>query len=134
VLQADGAVRHHRHRLAGRLGIAVRHADRGFLVQAGEELGLGVAAVIDQRFVQAAEARPRVGRDVFEAERLDDVDHEIRARPLDHDVAGQQLLGFALGFGSLRHHRCGGRRRPDSCFKEVASFHGFLLADETGLF
>ena len=53
VLEAHGSVRHHQHRLAGDLGVAVRHGDRRFLVTAGQELGRRVAAVVDQRFVEA---------------------------------------------------------------------------------
>ncbi len=48
VLQADRAVGERHHRLAGDLEIAVAHRHRTFLVGAGEELGLLVAAVIDQ--------------------------------------------------------------------------------------
>ena len=39
VEQADRAVHDDEHRLAGGLGVAVRHGDGGFLVQAGEQLG-----------------------------------------------------------------------------------------------
>ena len=43
------------------------------------DLGHLVPAVIDERFVDAAEAGAGIGGDVFEAQALDDVDHEIRA-------------------------------------------------------
>ena len=79
MLQADGAVAQHHQRLAGGLEVAMGHADRGFLVGAGDELRLLVAAVVDQRFVQPAEARGRVRADIVDVERLDDVDHEVRA-------------------------------------------------------
>jgi hypothetical protein len=127
VLQADGAVRHYRHRLAARLGVAVRHAHRRLFVQTGEQLRLGIAAVVDERFVQAAEARARVGGDVFEAERLDDVDHEVRARALDDDVPWQQLLGLALGFRGLRYYGGGGGSGGGGSgagLEEIATFHG----------
>ena len=47
VLQSHRAVRHHHHRLAFDLGVAVGHGDRRFFVAAGEQLGHLVAAVID---------------------------------------------------------------------------------------
>ena len=79
VLQADRAVDQRHDRLAGRLEIAVAHGDAGFLVRAGEEFRHRVLAVIDQRFVDAAVARGRIGGQIFDIERLDDVDHEIGA-------------------------------------------------------
>jgi len=89
MLQADGPVREHRHRLAASLGVAVGHGDRRFLVQGGDELGLPVAAVVHDRLLQAAEARGRIGRDVIDAEGPDHVHHEVRARPGDELAAGQ---------------------------------------------
>jgi hypothetical protein len=88
VLQAHGAVDHRAHGLARGLGVSMRHRDGGFLVHAREQLRLLVAAVVDERFVDAAEARPGVGRHVLQVERLDDVDHEIGTGTIDDDVAG----------------------------------------------
>ena len=87
VVQADGAVREDAERLLLDLVVAVAHRHRDFLVRAGEEFGIDVAAVIDQRLVQAAEARRGVRRHVLEAEALQAVDHEIAAAPPD----GQRL-------------------------------------------
>ena len=68
VLHADAAVDERPHGLARGLRIAVRHGDRGLLVHAGEQLRLGVAAIVHQRLVQAAEARARVDADIFDSE------------------------------------------------------------------
>ena len=65
-------------------------------MHARDHLGRVVAAVVDDRFVQAAEARAGVRADVLEAERLEDVDHEVGAAALvvaDHlDLAGADRL------------------------------------------
>ena len=74
VLQADGPVREDQHRLAFDLGIAVRHGDRRFLVRAGVPFQI---RIVDQRFVQPAEAGTRVGGDLGDAETLDDIDHVV---------------------------------------------------------
>jgi hypothetical protein len=68
VLQPDGPVREHGHRLAFSLEIAVTHGHGRFFVATGEELGRFVAAVVDDRLVKAAEARAWIGADVFESE------------------------------------------------------------------
>ena len=110
VLEADGAVAEHHLRLASDLEIAVRHRDRGFLVHAGDELRLGIPAVVDQRLMQAAEARSGVGIDIVDIERLDHVHHEVGA-----GAARNRLhLGDDVGFerdlmGSWPH--CGGDSR-----------------------
>ena len=97
VLQADGAVAQRHQRLAGDLEVAVRDADRGFLVRAGEELRHLVAAVVDQRLVDAAVARRAVGRQILDVERLDDIDHEVGAG----DAADSIRLGlWVAGLGS----------------------------------
>ena len=99
VLQADRAVGHHQQRLAFDLEVPVRHRHRRFFVAAGEELRLRIVGVVDDRLLQTAEARPGVGADIFEAERLDDVDHEIGAT-----ASLRQLLGVRLA-GALRDSR-----------------------------
>ena len=48
-------------------------------MRAGEELRHLVVAVVDQRLVDAAEARSAVRRQIFDVERLDDIDHEVGA-------------------------------------------------------
>ena len=55
-LNANGAVRQDGHRLALGLEVRVRHRHRGLFVAARDELRHLVAAVVDDRFVNAAEA------------------------------------------------------------------------------
>ena len=98
VLQSDRPVRHHRERLPLDLEVAVRHGHRRLFVHAGDQFRLLVAAVVDHRLVEAAEAGAWVGADVLEAERLDRVHHEVGAGA----AAGER---FRLGRGWL------GRRR-----------------------
>ena len=73
VLETDDAVADHRERLALDLGIAVRHLDRDLFMRAGQDLRLDVAAVIDDRLVEPAEARGAVHRQIFDVEHLEDV-------------------------------------------------------------
>ena len=94
VLQADHAVNESHQRLAGRLEIAVAHADRGFLVHAGQELRHRVLAVVDQRLVDPAIARGRIGRHVLDVECLDDVDHEVGAWPSALALRHRRRAGF----------------------------------------
>ncbi len=74
--QADQVVQDDDHRLAGRLGVAVRDLHRDFLVVA-EHHRRFVVAVVDQRVVQAAEARAGIERDVGEVVPLDHVDDDV---------------------------------------------------------
>ena len=76
VQQADEIVQDHRHRLAGRLGVAVRDLHRDLLVLAEHHRRL-VVAVVDQRVVQAAEARAGIERDIGEIVALDQVDDDV---------------------------------------------------------
>ena len=109
-------------RLAGHLEIAVRHADRGFLMHAGEKFRIFVAAVIDQRLMNAAEARGAVRWEIFEVQGLDDIDHEIGTS--DALDATQVFRGRGLGSGDVharrqcrrraRRGRIGGRSRRGS--------------------
>ena len=71
VLQSDDAVQHRHHRLALDLGEAMRHGHRRLFVAAGQQLRHLVAAVVDDGFVQAFEARAWIRSNVLEAERLD---------------------------------------------------------------
>jgi hypothetical protein len=99
VQHADHVVHDRHHRLAGRLGVAVGDLHRDLFVLAEQDRRL-VAAVIDQRVVQAAIARARIERDIGEAVMLDQV---------DDDVGLPRLLGVAdgrVGFDDVVH-RCG---------------------------
>ena len=80
----------------------------GLLVRAREPLGRRVAAVIDERLVQASEARRGVRDDVLEPERLQHVDHEIGAGVLDG-----QGVGFGDERGRFRGERLGGLPRRE---------------------
>ncbi len=104
MLQANRAVRHHHHRLTFDLEVPVGHRDRRFFVAAGEQLGRLVAAVIDERFVDAAESGAGVGGDVLEAQGLDDVDHEVGARAIrgPHVDVGRRRGGLGSGLLSAR--------------------------------
>ena len=141
VLQSDRAVGKDAERLALDLGVSVRHSHRRLLVAVGDELGALVAAVIDHRFVEAAEARPRVGANVFEAQGLDNVHHEIRAGPpLGERVDFRRPVGLGRrhhGYGTGRLCRLGVRRLArrhqrrgaddGSVSQEVATVNGRLL-------
>ncbi len=96
MLQPDRAVCHHRQRLPFDLGVAICHGDRLLFMAARDQLGGFVAAIVDDRFVQRAEARSWIGADEFEPERLQHVHHEIRTRT----VRSQDLDrgGYGLGF------------------------------------
>jgi hypothetical protein len=90
-------VREHEERLALDLVIAVTHRHRDFFVAAGKEFGILVAAVIDQRLVQTAEAGSGIGGHKFEAEVLEAVDHEVAA-----------TLAFGQDFEGWRRRSLGG--------------------------
>ena len=92
MLQAHGAVGQDEHRLAFDHRVALGQGDRGLFVATGDELGVLVAAVVDQRLVNAAKTGARIGGHVLEAESFDDVDHEVGAGAIDRqhaDFAGR---------------------------------------------
>ncbi len=103
VLDADRSMRADQRGLAFDLGVAVGRGHRALFVHEGDELGIAVAAVIDHRFMDAAEAGAGRGEQVFKAEGFEDVDHVVRARPLDDlDVDGGDGRGSSVFNGSLR--------------------------------
>ena len=95
VQQPDIAVQHAGHRLAGRLGVAVRDRHRMVLVQAEQDAGRGVAEMVDQAVVQPAIARPRIEADIGNAE---------PAQHLRRDVAAPGHLAVGLSLGSIELH------------------------------
>ncbi len=102
MLQAHSAVAEHRHRLAFRLEISVSHGHRRFFVAAGQELRHLIAAVVDDRLVNAAEARAWVRGDVLDVQRLEYVHHEVAPRT----ISGERFdLDCRVGFA--RRRRCG---------------------------
>jgi hypothetical protein len=135
VLQADHAMADHGERLARHLGVALSHVDRDLLMRTGDDLGLGVAAVVDQRLMQAAEARGAVHREVVDVERLEHVDHEVAAARGLVDRIGRRRhrirrgklgprhlgLGARRRFGSRRDGGIGGRRQR-GCTNEAGAF------------
>src|SRR5215467_12672844 len=78
-------------------------------MHAGQELRFLVAAIVDDRLLQAAKARSRIGGDVLDAGCLDDIDHKVRSRPADDFILGvRRLFRLAVSRGALR-------RRIRSC-------------------
>ena len=117
VLHADRAVTQRRHRLALGLEVAVGHRHRRLFVQAGDELGRCVAAVVDDRLVDAAEARAGIGGDELEVQRLDHVDHEVAAGSV-----GRQDLDAAAGIDlAWRDRRAGLSGRAACCGSAAAA-------------
>ncbi len=60
-----------------------------FRIKYRQKLRIAVPAVVDDRFLKAPEAGAWVGAHVIEAQRFDDVHHEVRSRLLR-----DQHLGF----------------------------------------
>ena len=134
VLGADGAVHAHQHGLAFDLRVAVGHRHRDLFVRAGDALGIAVAGVVDDRLVDADEARGTHREHVFHVHRAEQIDHEV----------GRVLLLFGAGCraprpvaraGGLWRRRRGLRRRAGSSrrggdrrrrdpFEEAATIHG----------
>ncbi len=80
----------------------MRYAHGRFFMTAGDELRRLVTAVVDQRFLQPAETRTWVRRDVFKAQRLYDIDHKIGSSTVD----GQYFdLCRRIAFDGRRHLR-----------------------------
>ena len=79
--QADHVVDDGRHLLLACLGKTVRHADGDLFVRAEDQLGHDVAAVVDERVVQAAVAGAWVQRRVRDLELLQQIDDDIRPVP-----------------------------------------------------
>ena len=105
-------------------------ATDGFFVAAGEPLRLVVAAVVDEGFLETAEARAGIRGAIFDAERLDDVDHEVRARLL--------VSGNFHGAATFSGRRLPGllRRREGLCYQARRACSGALqeTAAADGLF
>ena len=110
MLDADGAVARRDDRLAGDLRIAMGHRDRLLLVDAGDELGLAIAPVVQDRLVQPSEARARVGRDIVDVEVLEEVDHHVGGRVVD-EVAGGFVRAVVVEIAVLARELRAARRR-----------------------
>src|SRR6476469_114100 len=117
---------------------------------AGDELGLGVVAVVDDRFVNTAETRAWIRGDELEVQRLDHIHHEVSARAIGReyfdgacgiDLAWRdwraRLSGSTCGSGRCRlrclvpsradaRAKCG--RAGDGCgLQEITTIDGMLL-------
>ena len=77
VLQPDQIVENHEARLAGDLAVALRHVERDFLCPAEDDLGPRVPGVIDQRIVEAPEARTGGKHHMLEPHRLEQVAYQV---------------------------------------------------------
>src|ERR1700761_8965575 len=89
VQQTDIGVQHTGHRLAGRLGVAVRNRYRMILVHAEDNSRVLVAEVIDQTVVKTAIARAGVEADIANAETPQHLRRDIAA-------PGHAAVGISL--------------------------------------
>src|SRR5690242_9955000 len=86
---------------------------------AGEKFGIAIASVVDHRLVQRTEARAGIGADVFDAQGLEDVHHEVGSRTFvgeDFDLrwsTGFGLAGSGIRCGDSRNARLDLLRSPD---------------------
>ena len=94
--EADVRVNDSRHRLIGRLRIAVRNANRMVFMQAQQHAGIAVAQMVDDGIVEAAIARAGVEAYVFEAEAAQHLRENVRA-PCDL-VVGLTLWSVEIHF------------------------------------
>ena len=96
VLQAYGAVSQHCHRSAFDFEVPMGHRHRRFFMTIRDELGIPIAAVVDDRFLHSPKTGSRVGADVLETQRFDHINHVVRAA-----TVGRQDLDFACSSGRL---------------------------------
>src|SRR5215469_1334785 len=112
--------------------------DGDILVHAGDDFR-PVVAVIDDGFMQAAVARSAIDRQVFDAEGVEHVDHEIAAaRGLIDRIGGRRqglrgdlpwtrngslarLRGGGDGVGGRRRNHCGRGAGKSCAFEEIAT-------------
>src|ERR1700730_2278357 len=95
VQEPDIAVQHAGHRLAGRLGIAVRDRDRMVLVQTQQDTRPLVAEMIDDAVVQPAITRAGIQADIRDAEAAQHLSRTATA-------PGDDLVG--LSFNAVELH------------------------------
>ena len=93
MLQTHRTVTQRHQGLTGSLEVAVRHCDTRLLMHTVDVLWHDILTIVDQRLMNGSEARCAIGRDVFDAQGLDDVDHEVRACFTVHAPA--QIMGHA---------------------------------------
>ncbi len=95
VQQSDVAVQDARHRLAGRLGVAMRDRDGMIFVQAENDAGILVAEMVNQAVVKSAIARPWVEADKGDVK---------TAQHLRGDVTAPSDLVVGLSFNPIQLH------------------------------
>jgi hypothetical protein len=108
--QSDHVVHDGDHRAAGRLGVAMGDL-HGDLLMLAQQHRRAVAAVIDERVVQAAKARPGIERDIGKPELLDQVDDHI-GLPAPLRIGLRRRMAGADG--GLVHWQSPGVRRADT--------------------
>jgi hypothetical protein len=131
VLQADGAVAQRDQRLAGDLEVAVRHADRRFLVRAGEVFRHLVAAVVDQRLVDGAEAGGTVRGQYLMSSVL--ITSTMKSEPATPPIRGSS---FGVAVSAAATCILGGSadgRRGGSAFGKVAGVAPFATGGVTAV-
>ena len=97
MLNSNSAVREDGERLAFNLRVSMGHRDGGFFMTASDELGILVATVVDHGFMKASKGRARISAHVLDPERLDDVDHEVRASAIRREnIEGSRRVKFGL--------------------------------------
>src|SRR5947208_13433876 len=121
MLQPHGPMSQDCHRLAFDFEITMRHGHRRLFVTIRDELGIAIAAVIDNGFLHPAEARSGIGANIFETERFDHVHHVIGTTT----VRDQNLSLLGSAWRLLCHHRLGDRSRAcqHSTLEEFPPFH-----------
>src|SRR5437867_1319896 len=101
MLQPHGPMGQDCHRLTFDFEITMRHGHRRLLVTIRDELGIAIAAVIDQGFLHPAEARSGISANIFETEGFDDVHHVIGTTT----VRDQNLSLLGSAWRLLCRHR-----------------------------
>ena len=103
MLQTDDIMHRGGHRPAcgARVAVSQRHGDLFMIAE--NDLRRMIAAIVDQRIVQAAEGRSRIDRDILDLEGFDRIDDDIRA-PLGPRLFEFLLLGhgFCLSRATIR--------------------------------
>ena len=110
VLKAQDAIDKRRHRFACGARVAVAYGDADLLVHDGDQFGLGVFPIMNNRLVQTAYRSPGIDGDIVEIQRLEDVDHEIGTGIGDGDRRRLRSGVGASIFRRGRARRTRGRR------------------------
>jgi hypothetical protein len=84
MLNSDRSMQHREHRLAFGFAIAVSHGHRGLLMQRGYPLRslVGNCTIVDEGFLQAFKAGPRICGGILDSKIADHLNHEVRTGPI----------------------------------------------------